>query len=79
MSRTRYINWIGKLARDIKSGETGIIVDHYMTDAFRAGFDVKFSERQLLKIYGYRLAEAIMKSGVVGRRADQVEVLGVSR
>ena len=79
MSRTRYINWIGKLARDIKSGETGIIVDRYMTDAGRAGFDVKFSERQLLKIYGYRLAESIMKSGVVGRRADQVEVLGVSR
>jgi hypothetical protein len=74
--RTRCINWIGKLARDRKSGETGIIVDHYMEDGMRAGFDVKFSERQLLKIYGYRLAESIMKSGVVGRSADQVEVLG---
>lgn len=79
MSRTRYINWIGKLACDIKSGETGIIVDHYMTGPDRAGFAVKFSERQLLKIYGYRLAESIMESGVVQRNPDQVEVLGVSR
>ena len=74
--RTRCINWIGKLARDRKSGETGIIVDHYMASPSNAGFDVKFSERQLLKMYEHPLREAVMKSGVVVRYADQLEILG---